>query len=160
MANEFVYAQPVKIWFGEGKFAALSSILEELGVERAVLVCGRHFAAQAQAMTEADIETMREIVSPDMVFTHMSGRQQTREEYFSDVAGGPREEYFSDVAGGLLRYFSIGIENPVIRADNSTASITYTAVLNANAYGAKGTFRMRGTHHWERRDGSWISVDP
>ena len=54
MANEFVYAQPVKIWFGEGKFRELSAILEELGVTRAVLVCGRHFAPEAAAMAEAD----------------------------------------------------------------------------------------------------------
>ena len=104
-------------------------------------------AKYCQAMTEADIETMREIVSPDMVFTHMSGRKQTREEYFSDVAGG------------LLRYFSIGIENPVIRVDNITASITYTSVLNANAYGARGTFRMKGTHCYEKRCGDWIAVN-
>ena len=32
-----------------------------------------------QAMTDADTDTMREIVSPDAVFTHMSGRRQTRE---------------------------------------------------------------------------------
>jgi len=38
-------------------------------------------------MTDADIDTMRELVSEDAVFTHMSGRQQTREEYFADVAG-------------------------------------------------------------------------
>ena len=54
MTNEFVYAQPVKIWFGEGKFQELGSILEELDVSRVVLVCGRHFAPQAQAMMEAD----------------------------------------------------------------------------------------------------------
>ena len=54
MANEFIYAQPVKIWFGEGKVAQLSAILEELRIERAVLVCGRHFAPDAQAMMEAD----------------------------------------------------------------------------------------------------------
>ena len=54
MANEFVYAQPVKIWFGEGKFQELGSVLDELGIGRAVLVCGRHFAPQAQAMMDAD----------------------------------------------------------------------------------------------------------
>ena len=54
MASEFVYAQPVKIWFGEGKFQQLGAVLEELGVGRAVLVCGRHFAPEAQAMMERD----------------------------------------------------------------------------------------------------------
>ena len=60
-------------------------------------------ARYCQAMTEADTETMREITSPDMIFTHMSGRQQTREEYFADIADGN------------LQYFTIGIENPGVR---------------------------------------------
>lgn len=45
-------------------------------------------ARYCQAMTDADIDTMRELVSEDTIFTHMSGMQQTREEYFTDVADG------------------------------------------------------------------------
>ena len=104
-------------------------------------------ARYCQAMTDADIDTMREIVSEDMVFTHMSGRQQTREEYFADIANG------------RLNYFTIGIDKPVIKADGETASVTFTSVLNANAYGARGTYRMKGTHHYEMRDGEWIAVN-
>ena len=37
-------------------------------------------AKYCQAMTDADIEVMRELVSEDKTFTHMSGLQQTREE--------------------------------------------------------------------------------
>ena len=54
MAHEFVYTQPVKIFFGEGKFAQLGSVLEELGVQRCVIACGRHFAPEAKAMQEKD----------------------------------------------------------------------------------------------------------
>ena len=104
-------------------------------------------ARYCQAMTEADIETMREIVSEDMVFTHMSGKQQSREEYFADVANG------------RLNYFTIGIENPVIDVNGDSAAITFTSVLNANAYGARGTFRMSGTHKYEMRDGKWVAVN-
>lgn len=104
-------------------------------------------ARYCQAMTEADIETMRELVSEDMVYTHMSGRQQTREEYFTDIADGN------------LRYFTIGIADPVIKVEGEKAQITYTAVLNANAYGARGTFRMKGTHYYELREGGWIAVN-
>lgn len=43
--------------------------------------------------------------------------------------------------------------------DGDSASITFTSVLNANAYGARGTFRMKGAHHYERRDGEWITVN-
>ena len=103
-------------------------------------------AKYCQAMTDADIYTMRKLVSEDKVFTHMSGLQQTREEYFADVADGS------------LTYYTIGIADPVIKVDGDKAQITYTSVLNANAYGARGTYRMKGTHYYELRDGSWIAV--
>ena len=101
----------------------------------------------AYDMTEADIDTMREIVSEDMVFVHMSGMRQTREEYFADVADGS------------LTYYTIGMADPVIEIDGDHAIITYTSILNANAYGARGTFRMKGSHHYENRDGAWIAVN-
>ena len=119
----------------------ISSLNEE---ELAILYAQARYC---QAMTDADIDTMRELVSEDMVFTHMSGMQQTREEYFADVADGS------------LNYFTIGIADPVITVEGEKAQITYTSVLNANAYGARGTFRMKGTHHYEKRDGAWIAVN-
>lgn len=104
-------------------------------------------ARYCQAMTEKDIDTMRELVSEDMIFTHMSGRQQTREEYFADVENG------------RLRYFTIGMQDPAVVVDGDMATVTYTSVLNANAYGARGTYRMSGTHWYENRAGKWIETN-
>lgn len=104
-------------------------------------------AKYCQAMTDADIETMREIVSPDMVFTHMSGMKQSREEYFADIADG------------RLVYFTIGIEDPNIVVDEDRAQITYTSVLNANAYGAGGTYRIKGTHYYRKLNGIWVECN-
>ena len=104
-------------------------------------------ARYCQAMTDKDIDTMREIVSEDMVFVHMSGMRQTREEYFADVADGS------------LTYYTIGMADPVIEIDGDHAIITYTSILNANAYGARGTFRIKGTHYYRRIDGEWIAVN-
>ena len=104
-------------------------------------------ARYCQAMTEADVETMRQIVSEDMTFTHMSGMKQTQEEYFADVADGS------------LTYYAIGMENPVVAVDGDMATVTYTSVLTANAYGAQGTFRMKGTHYYQRINGEWIAVN-
>ncbi|MBR1864951.1 MAG: nuclear transport factor 2 family protein [Lachnospiraceae bacterium] len=104
-------------------------------------------ARYCQAMTDADIGTLREIISEDMIFTHMSGRQQTREEYFADIASG------------RLKYYTIGIENPEFKAEGNQAVIAYTAVLSAVAYGAKGVYRMHGSHFYERRNGGWIAVN-
>ena len=104
-------------------------------------------ARYCQAMTEADTETMRKITSPDMIFTHMSGRQQTRDEYFADIADGN------------LQYFKIGIENPVVNINGSYASVSYTSVLNANAYGVRGTYRIDGTHWYEKQNENWIACN-
>lgn len=120
---------------------ALSDFNEE---ELAVLY---QQARYSQAMTEADTDTMREMVSEDAIFTHMSGRQQTREEYFADIENGD------------LAYFTIGIENPEIEIEGDEAAITYTSVLNANAYGSRGTYRMGGTHGYKKVDGEWISAN-
>lgn len=104
-------------------------------------------ARYCQAMTEADTETMTEITSPDIIFTHMSGRQQTREEYFADIVDGN------------LQYFTIGIENPVVNINGSYASVSYTSVLNANAYGARGTYRIDGTQWYEKQGENWIACN-
>lgn len=102
-------------------------------------------AKYCQAMTDVDIETMREIVPEDMTFTHMSGMKQTREEYFADIADGS------------LNYFTIGIENPVVKVDGDRATVSFTSVLNANAYGARGIYRMKGTHHYQKQGDAWLA---
>ena len=104
-------------------------------------------ARYCQAMTEADTETMAELVSEDVTFTHMSGLQQTRAEYFADVESG------------RLRYYTIGIEDPEITVDGGFASVHYVSVLNANAYGARGTYRMEGTHKFEKVNGEWVATN-
>ena len=119
--------------------------LSELSAEEEAVLYQQ--SRYCQAMTEADTDTMMEISSPDMVFTHMSGRQQTREEYFADVAAGN------------LRYSTVGIENPTVNFSGSYASVSYTSVLNADAYGARGTYRIDGTHWFERRNGNWIACN-
>ena len=54
---------------------------------------------------------------------------------------------------------AFALADPVIEIDGDRATVTYTAILNANAYGARGTFRMKGSHHYENRDGAWIAVN-
>ena len=43
--------------------------------------------------------------------------------------------------------------------NGNQAVLTSTSALTANAYGAKGTFRMEGISHYEKRDGKWIMIN-
>lgn len=54
MTSEFIYAQPVKIFFGQGAFQSLGAVLDELQITRAVLCCGRHFAPEAERLMAAE----------------------------------------------------------------------------------------------------------
>ncbi len=96
-----------------------------------------------QGMVDADLDVMKEIVPEDVTFTHMSGMKQTRDEYFEDIKNG------------ALNYYNIGIENPKIVVRGNEATITYTSVLDANAYGAKGVYRMHGIHKFQKINGRW-----
>ena len=40
------------------------------------------FETMQQAMIDKDLDTMRRITAEDKTFTHMSGKTQTREEFF------------------------------------------------------------------------------
>ena len=53
MISDFLYSQPVKIFFGAGKFAGLHDVLSELGLHRCVVVCGRHFAPKAEELVSS-----------------------------------------------------------------------------------------------------------
>ena len=90
MTNEFVYAQPVKIFFGAGKFARLGAVLEELGIERAVLCCGRHFAPEAEKLMAAD-GRIRAVFSRVEQNPQLSGIEETvrlcREQQAQAVIG-------------------------------------------------------------------------
>ena len=50
MALEFLYRQPVEIHFGAGNVNKLREVLAQYGVKNAVLVCGRHFAPEAEKL--------------------------------------------------------------------------------------------------------------
>lgn len=102
-------------------------------------------ACYCQAMTDADIDTLREMVPEDATFTHMSGKRQTRDEYFSDIESG------------ALRYFKIGIDTPIVEVNGDSGTVTFTSVLDANAYGAEGVYRMTGAHKFTKRDGKWFT---
>ena len=53
MVNSFTYSEAVQVHFGVGKFASLADVLASLGIEKAVIACGRHFAAQAEALKDS-----------------------------------------------------------------------------------------------------------
>ena len=120
--------------------------LEEIGVKRVnadeTAVLDTYKAVQ-QAMIDQDIEVLDRIILDGTVFIHMSGKTQTKDEYFADIRDG------------RLDYQDYTMENAKVVIDGDNATLTCYVVLTANAYGAQGSWPFDVTAHFVRIDGTW-----
>ena len=97
-----------------------------------------------QAMIDKDIDKLQSIVEDGTTFTHMSGKTQTKEEYFEDIRSG------------ALDYQSYTIENPKVTIEGNKAILKARVTLTANAYGAQGSYPFSITVYFEKVDGEWL----
>ena len=97
-----------------------------------------------QAMVDKDIDKLNKIVKDGTTYTHMSGKTQTKEEYFEDIRTG------------ALDYQSYTIENPSVSINGNKAILKARVTLTANAYGAQGTYPFNLFAYFEKIDGEWL----
>ena len=97
-----------------------------------------------QAMIDKDIETLTALVVPDITFTHMSGKTQTKEEFFGEIEDG------------TLNYYKYELHDPVITIDGDTAPLTGSTTLTAKVYGMSGSWTLPTNAHYIKIDGEWI----
>ncbi|MBR1936232.1 MAG: nuclear transport factor 2 family protein [Bacilli bacterium] len=97
-----------------------------------------------QAMVDKDIDKLNKIVKDGTTFTHMSGKTQTKEEYFEDIRTG------------ALDYQSYTIENPSVSIDGNKAILKARVTLTANAYGAQGSYPFNVSAYFEKVDKEWL----
>ncbi len=109
--------------------------------EREVLTA---FKRIQQAMVDKDIDTLYASVTPDKTFTHMSGKTQTREEFFGEIEDG------------TLNYFDYKIESPRVNIDGDYACLTSTTTLTARVYGFSGSWPLRTEAWFQKINGEWI----
>lgn len=97
-----------------------------------------------QAMIDKDIDKLNNIVKDGTTFTHMSGKTQSKEEYFADIESK------------ALDYQSYTIENPKVEIDGNKAILTARVTLTANAYGAQGSWPFNVTAYFEKVNNEWL----
>ncbi len=109
--------------------------------EQAVLAA---FERIQQAMIDKDLDTLYASVTADKTFTHMSGKTQTKEEFFGEIEDG------------TLNYFAYQIDDPQVRINGDYACLTSTTTLTARVYGFSGSWPLRTEAWFEKIDGDWI----
>ena len=119
-------------------------IYPESSEESAVL---KAFETMQQAMIDKDSYTLNDLVTADKTFTHMSGKVQTKEQFFGEIEDG------------TLNYYSYKLNSPVVMVDGDTALLTGSTTLEAKVYGASGTWTLKTNQHFVKQDGKWLLTD-
>ena len=98
-----------------------------------------------QAMIDKDIETLDRLYLDGTTFTHMSGKKQTKDEFFGEIADG------------TLNYFAYEIKNRNISVDGNEAVLSASVTLTARVYGASGRWTLPVNVHFTKIDGQWYA---
>ena len=96
-----------------------------------------------QAMIDKDIDALDRIVKDGTTFTHMSGKTQTKAEYFDEIADG------------TLNYYRYKIENCTITVSGNTATLSADVTLTAKVYGMSGSWTLPINAHFEKINDKW-----
>lgn len=112
--------------------------------EAAVLAA---YEKMQQAMIDKDLDALRASVTEDKTFTHMSGKTQTREEFFGEIMDG------------TLNYYKSELHDPVVTVDGDTATLTGSTTLTAKVYGISGSWTLPTNAHFRKLDGQWVQCN-
>ncbi len=104
------------------------------------------YVAINNAMIEKDRTAMERYFDEKLIFTHMSGKKQTREEFIGEIMDG------------TLNYFKVDTKDFSISVNGDTAHMKVTHTLTAKVYGISGSWTMSGENTYKKRNGIWVRV--
>ena len=97
-----------------------------------------------QAMIDKDIDQLKLLTSESVTFTHMSGKIQTREEFFDDIKNG------------ILNYYQSQLIEMNITVDKDIVHLTGIAKLKAKVYGISGTWNVPINQYYIKINGHYL----
>lgn len=105
------------------------------------------YRAVSQAMVTKDIDKLDHILADDMHLIHMTGYDQTKNEWFAQIKSEQ------------MRYYSITEENiKNIKIEGNKASFIGQSKVDARIYGSRHTWRLQIKNYFEKRKGKWLIV--
>ena len=104
------------------------------------------YEAINNAIIKKDRAAMERYFDEKLIFTHMSGKKQTREEFIGEIMDG------------TLNYFKVDTKDYSISVNGDTAQMKVTHTLTAKVYGISGSWTLGGENTYKKRDGIWVRV--
>lgn len=100
-----------------------------------------------QAMIDKDIETLDELYLDGATFRHMSGKVQTKDEFFGEITDG------------TLNYYGYKIDNLTITVSGKTAMLVADVTLDAKVYGSSGSWTLPVNVKFKKIADKWYLGD-
>lgn len=100
-----------------------------------------------KAMIAKDRATMERYFDKDLIFTHMSGKKQSRKEFIDEILDG------------TLNYYKVDTKDFSIRIAGDIAHMSVTHTLTAKVYGARGAWTLSSVSTYKKRNGIWVRVN-
>ncbi len=100
------------------------------------------------AMVQKDIATLSDMMDDDIRLVHADGQKQTKAEWLNEIA----EE--------KQRYFNIKTEDLNIIVSGDSAKASCISVLDVNAYGTAGVYRLETVTYLRKTPRGWVWCNP
>ena len=98
-----------------------------------------------EAMVRKDMATLNRVHADNFVLTHMTGMNQSKQEYIRAIAGG------------TLYYYSAEHEQMDIKVDGNHATLTGRSRVNAAVFGGgRHTWRLQLHFDLVKEDDKWL----
>ena len=98
------------------------------------------------AMAQKDVATLKNVLCKGLVYTHSSGRQDTKQSLIEGMESG--STVYTAIEPSEVKAQDLG--NAVV--------LTGVAAISVNSKGKPNSFRVRFTDVYENQDGTWRMV--
>lgn len=99
-----------------------------------------------QAMVGADMELLDAMLDDGLIFTHASGKIDTKESFLNTISSGD------------LSYKTIIIDDAAVRNYDSCRVVTGKSLLDVNVRGEDRKLQLRFTTVWVEEESGWKVV--
>lgn len=99
------------------------------------------------AMAQKDVATLKNVLCKGLVYTHSSGRQDTKQSLIEGMEAGTT--VYTSIVPSEVKAQDLG--NAVV--------LTGVAAISVNSHGKPNSFRVRFTDVYENQNGTWRMIN-
>ena len=97
-----------------------------------------------QLMIEKDTVGLNKILDPLFTLTHLTGYEQSKEDWFAEIESE------------RMKYYSYDEVKTSLKIDGNKATFVGQNLLDARIWGSQNQWRLQQTMNLEKRNGKWI----